>query len=105
MWLGRKTDSEEYRRWNKQAIRLLPEVWIPDGPLSIYISVFYKSKLSDLDNAFKPFLDLLQKRYRFDDRRVFHIRARKLLVDTKEQERIEFCIEEYNGPTHQDELY
>ncbi|HIF9256506.1 TPA: hypothetical protein ACX6Q6_003530 [Photobacterium damselae] len=54
--------------------------------------VFYSSLLSDVDNCLKPFIDVLQKKYGFNDNRIFEIRIKKFLVP-KGYEEILFSID------------
>ena len=51
----------------------------------------FSSKLADWDNPVKPFQDILQKRYNFDDRDIFKATVEKEIVK-KGNEFIEFKI-------------
>ncbi|QFU04557.1 Endodeoxyribonuclease RusA [Pseudoalteromonas sp. THAF3] len=92
MHLGRKVDSAEYRRYKKHLVDTLPDLDIPDGPLRVRLLVCFSSKLADLDNVFKPFLDTLQARYGFNDRHVHRIVAQKKIVP-KGKETILFSVD------------
>ena len=92
MWLGAKRKSKEYRIYEKESLNRLPSgVVIPKQKIDIKIAVFYSSSRSDIDNALKPFLDILQKRYKFDDCRVYDMHTRKFICK-KGEERIMFNI-------------
>jgi Holliday junction resolvase RusA-like endonuclease len=43
----------------------------------------FSSKLSDLDNPVKMVLDVLQKKYLFNDRDIFELNVRKCIVQVK----------------------
>lgn len=90
-WQGKKTKSVKYRKYEAQLLRSLPDIEIPDGLLEVRLVVYYSSKLSDLDNAAKPFIDCLCKRYGFDDRYIYRIRMTKVIVP-KGRENIQFRI-------------
>ena len=90
-FLGKKTKSAKYRKYETHLKRNLPDLEIPEGLLEVRLVVYYSSKLSDLDNAIKPFLDVLCKRYGFDDRYVYRIRMTKVIVP-KGAENIAFRI-------------
>ena len=67
---------------------------IPKGELELNIKWGFSSKLSDLDNPIKPFLDILQKKYGFNDSRVYKATIEKEIVK-KGFEFIEFEIKHY----------
>ncbi|WP_432473702.1 hypothetical protein [Amphritea sp. HPY] len=100
-WMGKKTKSVKYRKYEAQLLRSLPDIELPDTKLfEIRLVVYYSSKLSDLDNAAKPFIDCLCKRYGFDDRYIYRIRMTKVIVP-KGKENIQFRILPFtpNGET------
>lgn len=92
MYGGRKVKSYKYRNFEREMLSLLPDDYeIPEGKLSLLLVVGFSSKLSDLDNAFKPFIDCLQLKYGFNDKRIYYIEAYK--EDVKRgKEFIEFEI-------------
>jgi len=74
-----KRDTSAYKRY-KVAIRefLEGDYGIkPSDKLKLSLVTGYSSKLSDLDNSFKPLLDSMQACMGFDDRQVFEIEALK----------------------------
>jgi len=64
---------------------------IPEWKLKLEISVWLSSVQQDLDNVLKPFLDILQKKYSFDDDRIYEIHAKKHIVK-KWEEYIDFSL-------------
>lgn len=88
---GKKTKTAKYRKYESHLLRTLPEIEIPEGLLEVRLVVYYSNRLSDLDNAVKPFLDILCKRYGFDDRYIYRIRMTKVIVP-KGEENIAFRI-------------
>lgn len=91
---GRKTKTAAYRKYEGELIARLPDIEIPEGELQLDLVVRYSSPLSDLDNALKPFIDVLQKRYHFNDRHIYKIIAIKRLVK-KGEEGITFRVKNY----------
>lgn len=69
----------------------LPNLSIPSGRLSITLTFGFSNKSSDLDNPIKPMLDILQKRYKFNDSQVYLLTVNKKIVP-KGQESITFEI-------------
>lgn len=99
-WLGAKRKSGEYRKYESHLLRTLPDIEIPEGLLEVRVVVYYSSKLADLDNAIKPLLDIITKRYGVDDRYVYRLRMTKVIVK-KGEENIAFRILPFtpNGET------
>lgn len=94
-YLGKKVKSKHYRKYETHMLRVLPDLELPkEGDLKLLIEVYYSNKTSDLDNALKPFIDCLQKRYDFNDSRIYHIDVEKYIVP-KGDETIRFKLEPY----------
>lgn len=97
---GKKVKTQAYRDYETGLIHTLPDIDIPEGKLTLKLYVTYARASSDIDNALKPFIDVLQKRYSFNDNRIH-----KLLVEKrvdKEKEGLKFKIEAYAEPKNGD---
>lgn len=91
-WKGRRFKTDKYKRYESLVYLLLPNVSIPkDCKLKLIIEAGFSSKGSDLDNVIKPFQDILQKRYKFNDSQIYEIAARKVIVK-KGSEYIDFKL-------------
>tara|TARA_R110000772_G_scaffold29709_1_gene74116 strand:- start:445 stop:774 length:330 start_codon:yes stop_codon:yes gene_type:complete len=88
---GRRFKNIKYKKYEKELIFMLPKLQIPAGKLEITIIFGFSSSASDWDNPIKPFQDILQKRYGFNDSRVYKATVIKEIVK-KGQEFIEFDI-------------
>ena len=93
-WQGRKTKTAKYRSYEKKLLLLLPKLQITDGAKTLKINVGFSSKGSDIDNVLKPFIDILQKKYKFNDNQVYRLIIEKEITK-KGSEFIEFDISEY----------
>lgn len=90
-----KKDTKEYREFKSDIFSLLGDReydFSDDDKFKLSLVVGYSSKLSDLDNAFKPLLDSMQLSMGFDDRQIFEIEALKDKV-TKGDEYIMIRLE------------
>jgi Holliday junction resolvase RusA-like endonuclease len=67
-------------------------------PLEVSLVVGMSNMASDVDNVVKPFIDVLQKKYKFNDKYIFRLVVEKKLV-VKGAEFIEFYIKKMT-PRH-----
>lgn len=93
-WVGRRRNSFKYLKYKTDIMRMLPNYTIPEGKLTLYLYVGFSSKGSDVDNIAKPFIDILQKKYDFNDNRIYLLIMEKTIVK-KGAEYIEFEILPY----------
>lgn len=81
-WQGRRFKTKAYLQYEKDLFFLLPKVTkkYDKKPLKITIEVGL-SALQDLDGTLKCLLDVLQKKYGFNDRYIHEIHAGKVIVE------------------------
>ena len=94
-WKGRRFKTDKYKRYQRDVMLMLRPMQIPPAParLAISITVGYSNAKADLDNVAKPFIDILQKKYGFNDSRIYRLTLVKEVVK-KGAEFIEFDITE-----------
>ncbi len=90
-WQGRRFKTPKYKAYEKELLFLLPKLSVPKTKLRIEIHVCFRNKLSDIDNVIKPFLDILQKKYKFNDRDIYELEIKKIVGEV---EGIDFNIYE-----------
>lgn len=90
-YLWKKIKSAAYRNYEKDMLEMLPNWHIWNSNLELYIKVWYSSRWSDIDNCLKPFIDILQKKYNFNDNRIYRLIVEKNIVK-KWEEFIEFKL-------------
>ena len=93
-WQGRRFKTPKYKSYERDVLKLLRPMDIPAGELVIYLEWGFSNTACDWDNPIKPFQDILQKKYKFDDKRVIEARIKKVKVK-KGQEYINFDIYAY----------
>jgi len=74
---------------------LLRPMKVPPGPLWVTIQWGMSRMASDVDNPAKLFIDCLQKKYGFNDNRVYTLHLSKVKVP-KGSEYIDFSIKMLN---------
>jgi Holliday junction resolvase RusA-like endonuclease len=99
-WQGRKFKSPKYKLYEQELLFALPMTDInwDTLPLEVSLVVGLSNMASDVDNVVKPFIDVLQKKYKFNDKYIFRLVVEKKLV-VKGAEFIEFYIKKMT-PRH-----
>ena len=90
-WQGKRFKTPKYKSYERELMYSLPAFKLPPPPYHLILKFGFSSKLSDWDNPVKPFQDVLQKYYKFDDRDIFKGTVEKEIV-SKGSEYIEFEI-------------
>ena len=88
-WKGRRFKTIEYKKYERDLLLLLKPMKVPHGNLELVIEFGLSNMLSDFDNPVKPFVDVLQKKYGFNDRQIQQAHIRKVLTE-KRREYIKF---------------
>ena len=84
-WQGRRFKTKMYRIYETNLYNILPDFKIPEGKLKINLEFGFSNTLRDIDNPIKPLLDIFQKKYGFNDKRVFAISIEKKIVKRGEE--------------------
>lgn len=79
-WQGRKYKTKTYNSYETELSLKLPVLNVPNVQLGIDVVFGFSSRNSDIDNPLKPFLDVLQNKYKFNDRDIYSISAKKEIV-------------------------
>ena len=91
-FMGRKRKTAAYRTYEIKLPKQLPDLELPaKGPLGLKVRVGYSNRQSDIDNCLKPFIDILQKQYGFNDNRLYTLEVIKVKTE-KGEEYIAFDI-------------
>ena len=77
---GRRFKTPAYKAYERKMLILLPKAKKPfPDMMSIDFIFGFSSPLSDLDNPVKLLLDIMQKKYGFNDRNVWELGIRKFI--------------------------
>lgn len=88
---GRRFKTDKYKAYEKELLNKLKPMDIPKGNLKVTLTFGVSSKLADIDNPVKAFIDVLQKYYGFNDRNIYEMNLKKIDVK-KGKEFIEYDI-------------
>jgi len=92
VWQGRRFKTKEYKLYEKKLLSLLPDIDFKfSNRISLDIVFGYSNRLNDIDNGLKPLIDILQKKYNFNDRYIYELNVKKEIVK-KGQEFIKIKI-------------
>ncbi len=69
-WQGKRYKTKEYKKYERDLMLILPQIKIPDGDLVIELEWGFSYSGCDWDNPIKPFVDILQKKYGFNDSQI-----------------------------------
>jgi Holliday junction resolvase RusA-like endonuclease len=90
-WQGKRYKTAKYKAYEKMLMLLLPKMEVNSEKLQVDILFGISNKNADIDNPVKPLLDILQKKYRFNDRQIYALNIKKIDVK-KGQEFIEIKL-------------
>jgi len=80
-WKGKRFKTKQYQTYEKSVLWLLPKFDMPAPPYHIDYEFGMSNILSDLDNPVKPLMDILQKKYAFNDSFVHSMHVKKVKVE------------------------
>jgi len=88
---GRRYKTKLYKAYETACMIRMQPMEIPDGELELHIQFGVSNKGFDLDNGCKPVIDIMQKKYGFNDNRIYSLSVTKRIVP-KGKEYISFDI-------------
>lgn len=91
-WQGKRFKTLKYKKYERDLLLMLPSIKLPQPPYFVSYEFGMSSTLSDWDNPIKPFQDILQKKYGFDDRDILKAEVIKEIVP-KGKEYLKFNIQ------------
>ena len=74
---GRKFKTDAYKAFEKECLYRLPKTLIPAPPYKLTLWFTFSNARQDIDNTIKPFQDILQKRYGFNDKDIAELHVYK----------------------------
>ena len=84
----RKFKSKVYNNFQKEVFEQLGKKKWPfklEDYLNVTVNVGFSNRLSDLDNALKPLFDTLSTHYKWNDNKIYKLRAEKFIVPKGEE--------------------
>lgn len=91
-WQGKRFATPIYKKYTNDILLMLPKIDVGPAPYKLILEFGMNAKLADIDNPIKPILDILVKKYGFDDRDIYSLQVTKVHVP-KGMEYIKIIIE------------
>ena len=88
---GRRYKTTVCKNYELLVLSKLPRIKLPPPPFKVYYEFGFSNSASDIDNPVKIFQDILQKKYKFDDKLIHEMLVKKKKVK-KGKEYIKFEI-------------
>jgi Holliday junction resolvase RusA-like endonuclease len=79
-WQGKRFKTKKYNQYQKDCLMLLPLFKMPLPPYKVTLIYGFSNKLSDIDNPTKQIVDILQKKYKFNDKDIYEMVLKKEIV-------------------------
>jgi Holliday junction resolvase RusA-like endonuclease len=93
-WKGKRYRTDKYKAFINVMMGMLPPLKISfKKNLKVNLVFGFSSKAADIDNPIKPLLDILQKKYGFNDNQIYQMNVEKKITK-KGEEFIELSIHE-----------
>jgi Holliday junction resolvase RusA-like endonuclease len=80
VWQGKRFKTKLYGQYERDLLSMLPNMKLPKPPYKLYYEFGFSNSASDIDNPIKPFQDVLQKKYDFNDSLIHHLEVKKVKV-------------------------
>jgi hypothetical protein len=91
-WQGKRFKTPKYLSYEKLLLYTLPPLKLTAAPYKLILEFGFSNRLADIDNGIKPLIDILQKKYKFNDRDIYELSVRKVIVPKgKEYTKFEIC--------------
>lgn len=79
-WQGKRFKTPEYKSYERELLYTLPQMKVPEPPYKISFVFGFSNMASDVDNCLKPLIDVMQKKYGFNDKDIHELHAEKVKV-------------------------
>ena len=92
-WQGRRFKTDEYKAYEKAVMKEMSNIKLNvNPPFAVMIEYGFSNSASDIDNPTKLVLDILQKKYKFNDKDIYKLLLIKTII-AKGKEYFRFRIQ------------
>lgn len=79
-WQGKRFKTDKYQKYERNLLFLLPKIKEIPKEIKLKFTFGFSNIQSDLDNPVKCLLDIMQKKYGFNDANVWELTIKKAKV-------------------------
>jgi len=79
-WQGKRFKTDKYSKYERDLLFLLPKIKDIPEEIKLKFTFGFSNIQSDLDNPVKCLLDIMQKKYGFNDANVWELTIKKVKV-------------------------
>lgn len=79
-WAGKRFKTPKYKQYEKDLLFLLPKISAIPNEIKLKFTFGFSNIQSDIDNPVKCLLDIMQKKYGFNDANVWELTIKKVKV-------------------------
>lgn len=79
-WRGTRKKTVKYLNYQNAVMLLLPRFELPAAPFNVSFVFGFSTRGADIDNPTKQILDILSKKYGFNDNQVYQLNITKTIV-------------------------
>lgn len=94
VWKGKRFKSDLYKQYERDLLFILPKMQLPPGPYKLSLVFGLSNPGADIDNGIKQLIDILQKKYGFNDKLIDRLEVDKTITP-KGKEFIMYKIEHH----------
>ncbi len=84
-WVGKRFKTPKYKAYEALLLYTLPRRELPDPPFKVSFEFGFSTKAADIDNPVKVLVDILQKKYGFNDKEIVEMELKKKIVKKGEE--------------------
>jgi Holliday junction resolvase RusA-like endonuclease len=92
-WKGQRYKTDLYKIFERDCLFIIPIQKVEKKPLELIINYGFSSKGSDIDNPTKMVIDILSKKFGFNDNLIYKLIVTKSIVK-KGAEYFEYSLKE-----------
>lgn len=82
---GRRFKTKDYINFEKLSMPLIKKVKLPTGVVGLNLEFGFSNKAQDVDSCVKMSIDVLQKKLGFNDKVIYHLYVKKVIVKKGEE--------------------
>lgn len=93
-WKGKRFKTDAYKQYERDLLFIMPKMQMPAGPYKLSFIFGLSNQANDIDNSCKQLIDILQQKYKFNDKDIYRMEVDKVITE-KGKEFIMYKLEHH----------